>query len=37
MLFVSIDKTHQRFKAYINRNVHKTMELYLKYLSTTLN
>ena len=37
MLYISIDKTHQRFKAYINRNVHKTIELYLNYLSTTLN
>ncbi len=36
-VYINIDKTHQRFKAYINRNVHKTIELYLNYLSTTLN
>ena len=36
-MFISIDKTNQRFKAYINRNVHKTLELYLNYLSSTLN
>ena len=29
--------TGQRYKVYLNRNVHKTVDDYLRYLSTSLN